>query len=190
MGLFWKKNKILSYSPKNMGPVVQSIVSLTSSLRGQVVKCFNYDFITKYTEIFCQKKWEKLLHCKSFSHFFNKKCWRISDINVWNSNETLTNDVVSFEQPGHGIFSSRSSDYGTTYSKVDLPADATVTHMYSSTVNRQKVLHMQASSFLKRPSLSTSHLKPQPSHLRKSGQWLFIQHIPAISPTQWDTDCL
>ena len=25
---------------KNLGPVVQSIVSLTSSLRGQLVKCF------------------------------------------------------------------------------------------------------------------------------------------------------
>ena len=32
--------------------------------------------------------------------FFNKKYWHISDINVWNSNEMLTNDVVSFEQPG------------------------------------------------------------------------------------------
>ena len=26
--------------PDNLGPVVQSIVSLTSSLRGQLVKCF------------------------------------------------------------------------------------------------------------------------------------------------------
>ena len=26
--------------PRHLGPVVQSIVSLTSSLRGQVVKCF------------------------------------------------------------------------------------------------------------------------------------------------------
>ena len=34
------------------GPVVQSIVSLTSSLRGQFVKCFT-TFITKYTDIFC-----------------------------------------------------------------------------------------------------------------------------------------
>ena len=32
--------------------------------------------------------------------FFYKKEWRISDINVWNFNETLTNDVVSLEQPG------------------------------------------------------------------------------------------
>ena len=32
--------------------------------------------------------------------FFNKKYWHILDINVCNFNETLTNDVVSFEQPG------------------------------------------------------------------------------------------
>ena len=36
-------------------------------------------------------------------HFFNKKYWQISDINIWNFNETLTNDVVSFEQPGPGL---------------------------------------------------------------------------------------
>ena len=35
-----------------LGPVVQSIVSLISSFRGQLVKFF-YNFITKYTEIFC-----------------------------------------------------------------------------------------------------------------------------------------
>ena len=35
--------------------------------------------------------------------FFNKKYWEISDINVWNFNETLTYDVVSFEQLGPGI---------------------------------------------------------------------------------------
>ena len=50
------------------------------------------------------KKWEKLLHCKSFSHFFNTKYWIISDIDIWKFNEMLTNDVVSFEQPGALIF--------------------------------------------------------------------------------------
>ena len=48
--------------------------------------------MTKYTEIF---GW-KYKSC-------NKKYWQISDINVWNFNETLTNDVVSFEQPGPGL---------------------------------------------------------------------------------------
>ena len=36
--------------------------------------------------------------------FFQQKYWHISDINVWNFNETFINDVVSFEQPGPGLF--------------------------------------------------------------------------------------
>ena len=31
---------------------------------------------------------------------FQQKYWQILDINVWKFNEALTNDVVSFEQPG------------------------------------------------------------------------------------------
>ena len=31
---------------------------------------------------------------------FQQKYWNVSDINVWSFNETLTNKVVSFEQPG------------------------------------------------------------------------------------------
>ena len=40
---------------------------------------------------------------QSFSHFFNKKYWQILDINVCKFNETLTNDIVSFEQLGPGL---------------------------------------------------------------------------------------
>ena len=36
---------------------------------------------------------------QKLSQFFNKKYWRISDINVLNFNEMFTNDVVRFEQP-------------------------------------------------------------------------------------------
>ena len=36
--------------------------------------------------------------------FFNKKYWHIWDINVWNFNEALTNDVVSFEKPGPDLY--------------------------------------------------------------------------------------
>ena len=32
--------------------------------------------------------------------FFQQKYWHIWDIYIWNFNETLTNDVISFEQPG------------------------------------------------------------------------------------------
>ena len=49
------------------------------------------------------KKWEKLLQNilnVSFFFFFWQKYWHIWEINIWNFNEILTNDIVSFEQPG------------------------------------------------------------------------------------------
>ena len=55
------------------------------------------DIITTYTDIYWWKSERSF--CKSFSHFFNKKFW---DINIQNFNDTLTNDVVSFEQLGPG----------------------------------------------------------------------------------------
>ena len=51
----------------NQGQVVQSIVTITSSLRGQLVKCF----MTLYPNtqvLFVEKKCKKLLQCKSLSH--------------------------------------------------------------------------------------------------------------------------
>ena len=59
----------------HQGPVVQSIVSLTSLLRGQLVKCFTT--LCPNTLIFFVEKMKEAL---SFSHFFNKKYWHISDI--------------------------------------------------------------------------------------------------------------
>ena len=55
-----------------------------------------YDFITKYIDILLKKTWEKLLTD------FQQKSWHISHIDIWNFNETLTNNVVSLEQPGPG----------------------------------------------------------------------------------------
>ena len=40
------------------------------------------------------------MHCKSYSHFFSKKFQHICDSLDVNFNESLTNDVVSFEQLG------------------------------------------------------------------------------------------
>ena len=79
---------------EDLGPVVQSIVSLTRSLRGQLVKCFTiYYQIHIYVLL---REWEKLFQCKSFSRFSTKNngVFQISS-NVWNFNETLTNDVVN-----------------------------------------------------------------------------------------------
>ena len=61
------------FNCKLLGPVVQSIISLTSLLRGQLVKCFmtllpnrQIFFVEKMREAFA------FLQCKSFSYFFNK----------------------------------------------------------------------------------------------------------------------
>ena len=79
----------------HQGPLVQNTVSLTGSLKGHPLEVF-YDFIPKHTDNFCWKKWEQ--------HFFQQKYWRIWNINGWNFNETLTNEVVSFEQPGPDVY--------------------------------------------------------------------------------------
>ena len=61
------------------------------------------DFITKYTGIFCWKN-ERIFALQKLLTFFQQIYWHIRDINVWNFNKTLTNDVVSFEQLGPGIW--------------------------------------------------------------------------------------
>ena len=38
--------------------------------------------------------------------FFRQKYWHISDINVWNFNEMLTNNIFSFEQLDPGFYGS------------------------------------------------------------------------------------
>ena len=56
----------------------------------------------KYTDIFVEKIKEAFAPQKLLT-FFQQKYWYISDINIWNFNETLTNDVVSFERPGPAV---------------------------------------------------------------------------------------
>ena len=67
-----------SENSTTLGLVVQSIISLTSSLRGQLAKCFATFLLN--TLIFFVEKMREALHCKSFTYFFNKKYWHISDI--------------------------------------------------------------------------------------------------------------
>ena len=75
------------------GPVVQSVVSLTSSLR-VISLTVLADSIYNIMIFFAEKM------CKSYSHFFNKKFQQICVSLDVNFNKSLTNDVVSFEQLG------------------------------------------------------------------------------------------
>ena len=80
------------------GPVVQSIVSLTSSLR-LISLTVLADSIYNILIFFAEKMWvafalQKLLR------FFQQKISAYLRIIWCNFNELLTNDVVSFEQLG------------------------------------------------------------------------------------------
>ena len=77
-----------------LGSVVQSVVSLTSSLR-VISLTVLADSVHNILKFFAEKK--------SYSHFFSKKFQHICiSLNV-NFNESLTNDVVSFEQLNPGL---------------------------------------------------------------------------------------
>ena len=96
-----------------LGPVLQSIVSLTSSLRIISLTVLT-DSIYNILIFFAEKMWvafaltffqQKISeYYKSYSHFFRKKFQHICvSLNV-NFNESLTNDIVSFEQLGPGYY--------------------------------------------------------------------------------------
>ena len=77
-----------------LGPVFQSVVSLTTSLRVislTVLAHSIYNILILFAKKMC---------CKSYSHFFSKKFQHICVSFDVNLNESLTNDVVSFEQLG------------------------------------------------------------------------------------------
>ena len=80
-----------------LGPVVQSVVSLTSSFRVISLTVLT-DSIYNILIFFAEKN----VSSKSYSHFFSKKFQHICVSLDLNFNESLTNDVVSFEQLGPG----------------------------------------------------------------------------------------
>ena len=105
-GLSWVKgqHKIRHYQRHqqgHQGPVVQSIVSLTSSLSGQLVK-FLWLYIQIHWNFFVEIMRKAFALQKLFTFFSTKNIGIFWDINIWNFNISLTNDVVSFEQPGPG----------------------------------------------------------------------------------------
>ena len=81
-----------------LGPVVQSVVSLTSSLRVislTVLADSVYNILIFFAEKMCTAKATHI--------FFSKKFQNICVSLEVNFNESLTNDIVSFEQLGPGL---------------------------------------------------------------------------------------
>ena len=83
-----------------LGPVVQNVVRLTSLFRVISITVLA-DSIHNILISFAEKMWAAFaLHCKSYSHFFSKKFQNICVSLDVNFNESLTNNIVSFEQLG------------------------------------------------------------------------------------------
>ena len=83
------------------GPVVQSVVSLTSSLR-VIWLTVLVDLIYNILIFFAEKMWVAFALQKLLT-YFQHICVSL-DVNL---NESLTNDVVSFEQLGPGYYHCR-----------------------------------------------------------------------------------
>ena len=81
------------------GPVVQSIVSLTSSLR-VISLTILADSIYNILIFFAEKMWVAFALQKLLTFFQHKKILHICVSLDVNFNESLTNDIVSFEQLG------------------------------------------------------------------------------------------
>ena len=87
---------------KNQGPVVQSIVSLRSLL---VVKMLTVLVSTiSDSHLFLLKNVSSFCKCKSFSHFSSKNISVYAIFNDGSFNDTLTNDIFSFEKLGQVLF--------------------------------------------------------------------------------------
>ena len=57
------------------------------------------------SQVFLLKKCKSFCKCKSYSHFFSKNISVYALFNDQSFNDTLTNDIVSFEQLRPAIFS-------------------------------------------------------------------------------------
>ena len=92
---------ILILNLKELGPVVQSIVTLTTLL---MVKTILVITISN-SWVFLLKKCEQLLQMQKATHiFFSKNNSVYAIFNYQSFNDTLTNDIVSFEQLGPVLY--------------------------------------------------------------------------------------
>ena len=91
---------MLSTNLQSVGPVVQSAISLTSLLR-VISLTVLADSIYNILIFFADKMWVAFAKA---THIFSAKNFSIFELSLdVNFNESLTNDVVSFEQLGPGF---------------------------------------------------------------------------------------
>ena len=84
-----------------LGPVVQSIISLMNLL---VVKMLTVLVSTIHnSQVFLLKK-NVSSFCKSYSHFFSKNISIYAIFNDQSFNDTLPNEIISFEQIGPCLY--------------------------------------------------------------------------------------
>ena len=88
---------------ENQGPVIQSIISLPSSL---VVKMLTalVSTISNSVVFLLKKMWVAFANAKATHIFFSKNISIYAIFNDQSFNDTLTNDTVSFDQLGPGDF--------------------------------------------------------------------------------------
>ena len=84
-----------------LGLAVQSVVGLTSSLRVIWLTVLT-DSIYNILIFFAEKNVSSFCTAKA-THFFSKKYQNICESLNVNFKESLTNDIVSFEQLGPGL---------------------------------------------------------------------------------------
>ena len=80
-----------------LGPVVQSVVSLTNSLVFRMLTVLVSATLISQV-LFAEKNVSSFCKCKSYSHLFNKNFGLYAIFNDQSFNDTLTNEIVSFEQ--------------------------------------------------------------------------------------------
>ena len=85
--------------PVDLGPVVQSIISLTSLL---VVRMLSVQVSTIPNSLvfLLNKNVSSFCKCKSYSHFFSKNISIYATFNDQSFNNTLTNGILSLKQLG------------------------------------------------------------------------------------------
>ena len=81
----------------DQGPVVQSVVSLTSSLR-VISLTVLVDSIYSILIVLAEKMWVAAFALQKLLSFFQQKISHICVTLDANFNESLTNDIFSFEQ--------------------------------------------------------------------------------------------